>query len=58
MGRGNADIILDSKKVKRLAKKILYRYFDSLEEKSAVELLNDTDCIIEIIPEKLSVWKY
>ena len=58
MGQGNADIILDSKKVRKLAKKILYRYFDSLEEKSAVELLNDTDCIIEIIPEKISVWKY
>ena len=29
-----------------------------MENKSAKELLDDTDCIIEIIPEKFSVWNY
>jgi hypothetical protein len=29
-----------------------------LENKSAKELLEDTDCIIEIIPQKYSVWNY
>ena len=58
MGQGNAKIILENPKVKRIAKKILLRYFDTIENKSAIELLNDTDCIIEIIPEKWSVWSY
>ena len=43
---------------KTIAKKILLRYFKTLENKSAKELLEDTDCIIEIIPEKISVWSY
>lgn len=58
MGHGNASIILENNKVKRIAKKILERYFKSLQNKSAVELLDNTDCIIEIIPEKFSVWSY
>ena len=58
MGQGEANLILDKIKVKTIAKKILLRYFDSLENKSAKELLNDTDCIIEIIPKKISVWSY
>jgi hypothetical protein len=58
MGQGNANIILENNKVKRIAKKILARYFKNLQNKSAVELLDNTDCIIEIIPEKLSVWSY
>jgi len=58
MGHGNANIILDNNKVKRIAKKILARYFKSLQNESAVELLDNTDCIIEIIPEKFSVWSY
>ena len=58
MGQGEANLILEKTKVKSIAKKILLRYFDSLENKSAKELLDDTDCIIEIIPEKLSVWSY
>ncbi len=58
MGRGEANLILDKNKVKRIAQKILLRYFDSLENKSAKELLDDTDCIIEIIPKKFSVWSY
>ncbi len=58
MGQGNANIILENIKVKQIAKKILARYFNNIQNKSAIELLDDTDCIIEIIPEKLSVWSY
>ncbi len=58
MGQGDANIILENIKVKQIAKKILARYFNSMQNKSAIELLDDTDCIIEIIPEKLSVWSY
>lgn len=58
MLQGNASLILENKKVKRIAKKILLRYFKSLENKSAKELLEDTDCVIEIVPEKFIVWNY
>ena len=58
MGQGNANIILENNKVKQIAKKILARYFKSMQDKSAIELLDNTDCIIEIIPEKLSTWSY
>ena len=56
--QGNANLILDNSKVKIIAKKILLRYFKTLENKSAKELLDDTDCIIEIVPEKFTVWNY
>ena len=56
--QGNANLITDDFKVKTIAKKILLRYFKTLENKSAKELLDDTDCIIEIIPEKFTVWNY
>ena len=56
--QGNANLILDNSKVKIIAKKILSRYFKTLENKSAKELLDDTDCIIEIVPEKFTVWNY
>lgn len=58
MCQGNANIILENNKVKQIAKKILARYFKSIQNKSAVELLDNTDCIIEIIPEKLTTWSY
>ena len=58
MGQGDANLILEKNKVKTIAKKILLRYFKSLKSKSAKELLDDTNCIIEIIPEKFSVWSY
>ena len=58
MGQGNANIILEDNRVKQIAKKILARYFKSMQNKSAIELLDDTNCIIEIVPEKLSVWSY
>ena len=58
MGQGIANIILEKPKMKTIAKKILLRYFKTLENKSAKQLLEDTDCIIEIIPEKFSTWNY
>ena len=58
MIQGNASLILENKKVKSIAKNILLRYFKSLGNKSAKELLDDTDCIIEIVPEKFTVWDY
>ncbi len=58
MGQGDANLILENNKVKIIARKILSRYFKTLENKSAKELLDDTDCIIEIIPKKISVWSY
>ncbi len=58
MVQGNASLILDAPKVKTIAKKILLRYFKTLENKSAKELLDATDCIIEIVPEKFTVWNY
>ena len=58
MGQGTAKLIKDTDAVSRLAKKILLRYFKELNNKSAQEILDDTDCIIEIIPKKYAVWKY
>jgi nitroimidazol reductase NimA-like FMN-containing flavoprotein (pyridoxamine 5'-phosphate oxidase superfamily) len=56
--QGNANLITNNSKVKTIAKKILSKYFKTLENKSAKELLDDTDCIIEIVPKKFSVWSY
>ena len=58
MSKGTANIIVEMPKTKTLAKKILLKYFKTLENKSAKQLLNDTDCIIEIVPEKFSTWNY
>jgi len=58
MGQGKASLILDKNKVTRITKKILCRYFRTLENPSAKELLEDTNCIIEILPRKFSAWNY
>ena len=58
MGQGIANIILEIPKVRTIAEKILLKYFKTLENKSAKELLEDTNCIIEIIPQKISTWNY
>ena len=58
MGQGIGNIILEMPKIKNIAKKILLKYFKTLENKSAKKLLDDTDCVIEIIPQKISVWDY
>ncbi len=57
-GVGKVNLILEKTKVKKIATKILLRYFKNMNGKSAIELLEDTDCIIEIIPEKFSTWSY
>lgn len=58
MGQGKTKLILEKSAVRKIAKKILLRYFRTLENPSAKELLDDTDCIIEIIPSRFSVWNY
>ena len=56
--KGDASLILKKDRVRTIAKRILSRYFETLEGISARELLEDTDCIIKIVPKKFSVWKY
>ena len=58
MGIGRAKLILKIDKVEVLAKRILLRYFKNLENQSAQQLLNQTDCVIEIIPKKITNWEY
>ena len=58
MGKGTAKLLKEKKTVNKIAKKILLRYFESLNNKSAIELLEDTDCVIEILPKEFSNWKY
>ncbi|MDI1495961.1 MAG: pyridoxamine 5'-phosphate oxidase [Cenarchaeum symbiont of Oopsacas minuta] len=56
-GRGIAKIITGSE-VAKIAESILLLYFDSMESKRAQELLDDTDCIIEITPSNSCEWSY
>jgi nitroimidazol reductase NimA-like FMN-containing flavoprotein (pyridoxamine 5'-phosphate oxidase superfamily) len=58
MGKGTAKLLKEKSDVNRISKKILLRYFKSLDNRSAKELLEDTDCIIEIMPREFSNWKY
>jgi len=58
MGIGKAKLILERNQVSFIAKRILKRYFKSLKVKSAQELLDDTNCIIEISPKKTITWKF
>ena len=58
MGKGTAKLLKDKPTVKRIAKRILLRYFKTLDGKSPKELLDDTDCIIEISPKEFTNWKY
>ncbi len=58
MGRGIAKLILNKKIVSSITKKILLRYFSSLNNNSAQELLAQTDCIIKIMPKKITVWEF
>ena len=58
MGKGTAKLLREKSIVNRVAKRILLRYFKSLDNKSARELLEDTDCIIEITPKEFSNWEY
>ncbi len=58
MGKGTAKLLKDKSTVRKIAKRILLRYFKTLESKSPRELLEDTDCIIEISPKEFTNWKY
>lgn len=58
MGVGKAKLILQESKVRSIAGRILLRYFKNLKVKSARELLEQTDCIIEITPKKMTSWQY
>ena len=58
MGKGTAKLLKDKSTVQRIAKRILLRYFKTLDGKSPRELLDDTDCIIEISPKEFTNWKY
>lgn len=58
MGIGRARLITKTKDVKKIATVILLRYFKSIEDKSAKQLLDETDCIIEITAKKITSWHY
>lgn len=58
MGTGNAKLILKKDLVELISKRILARYFKSLKNKSAQQLLEQTDCIIQITSRKVTDWKY
>lgn len=57
-GSGRARLIRDGSSVKAIAERILERYYDTIENPSAQELLKDTDCIIEIVPQSTTMWEY
>ena len=58
MCTGKAKLVKEENTVKKIAEQILLRYFKSLEEKSAKQLLDQTDCVIEITPIKTTSWHY
>jgi len=55
---GRAKLIFKIDIVELIATKILLRYFKSLKNKSAQQLLNQTNCIIEITSKNITSWKY
>lgn len=60
LGQGTAELLTaDKPKIKKIARQILLRYFDDIKgNESAEELLDETDCIIQITPVKFTVWQY
>ena len=55
---GYAEIITQKKIVEKIAKEILNRYYNSLENEAAQKLLKDTDCIIQVSERASSSWSY
>ncbi|MCE2497827.1 MAG: pyridoxamine 5'-phosphate oxidase family protein [Nitrosopumilaceae archaeon] len=55
-GHGKASLLRDD--VAAIASKILSRYYDTVDDPAAQELLADTDCIIRIIPDRMASWSY
>lgn len=58
MGQGKARLITDKTNIKKIAIKILSRYFRTITNKSMQELLDETDCVIEITPNRITKWNY
>lgn len=58
MGRGRATLVTEAGFVEEMARAILLRYFDSIDEDAAQELLEETDCIIQVGPLTLTHWEY
>ena len=55
-GHGRASLLRDD--VAAIASRILSRYYDTMDDPAAQELLADTDCIIRIIPDSMASWSY
>ena len=55
-GHGRASLLRDN--VAAIASRILSRYYDTMDDPAAQELLEDTDCIIRIIPDSMASWSY
>lgn len=56
MGRGTSHVVFDPPLVRQLALEILAKYFEDTGCESAVQLLEDTDCIIQIQVTSLADW--
>ena len=56
-GQGRAAVLRDSR-VKEIGKRILLRYFEDMAVPAAQELLDDTDCIVVVTPERTWKWEY
>lgn len=57
-GSGITRLLTEKRVVAAIATRILARYYDSIYDSQAQELLADTDCIIELQPEKMTGWRY
>ena len=58
MVQGVANLIVKSPKTRTITKKILSKYFKNMETKSIKKALDNSNCVIEIIPRKFFVWKF
>jgi nitroimidazol reductase NimA-like FMN-containing flavoprotein (pyridoxamine 5'-phosphate oxidase superfamily) len=56
-GQGRAAVLRDSR-VKEIGRRILLRYFEDMAVPAAQELLDDTDCIVVVTPERTWKWEY
>lgn len=55
-GHGRASLLKDD--VVAIASRILARYYDTVDDPAAQELLAGTDCIIRIEPDRMASWSY
>ena len=54
MGQGRARLMTDD--IEEMAREIILRYFDTMQDESAIQLYEETDCIIEITPDHMTEW--